>query len=592
MDKPWTKSAPVHVRARTGLNEAPHTTTPPILFTFYFRQLDSLDSSVLKCICSLQKEKENLLSQLGEIGRFETVQKCPRPDDQRKNYMSIQTATMSLSKFTPPPAGAAVKPLTNVSSYYRRQVFTRTPAVGDAFVGGKELQFSFSASGNDWFVGSESRLVVKLNVRSTLDEAAGGSADIGGATGTHKRHPKKSVRFATAAPARLFSSGRVSIGGTTIENTGADLAEIATIQLRTEGTKPGEAAGGAAGLLGFDQTMTHPELAGGAGTVLAYNTSAPRSDKHQLLIDRRGNDLELSIPLGMLFTFFRQTDSFLPNMEFDVRLVVNPHFSNDALFTADLAAVPRAQGVEFAAVPNVVQAGTGDASAAPAALDLGWNAADAADRTFAQMLPAITAAANDSHKITVSECFIDAMYASPSIPLAQPLSMSQPFSGIIMYTRNLTAGQSSFTEVFSGLSASVSAVILALRVDDHALATNRELYLAGGDPAGGSFATAQLSIVINRINSDTYRVPTTTETRSSPSSSRQFRLPGAPCWTPTPSLLLRTASTAPSPPRYHRPRVPAQAQASKDVDRRVRAGLPSPVRRDKSQHFVRRGVSA
>ena len=50
-------------------------------------------------------------------------------------------------------------------------------------------------------------------------------------------------------PARLFSSGRVSIGGTTIENTGADLAEIATIQLRTEGTKPGEAAGGAAGLL-------------------------------------------------------------------------------------------------------------------------------------------------------------------------------------------------------------------------------------------------------------------------------------------------------------------------------------------------------
>ena len=401
---------------------------------------------------------------------------------------------MSLSKFTPPPAGAAVKPLTNVSSYYRRQVFTRTPAVGDAFVGGKELQFSFSASGNDWFVGSESRLVVKLNVRSTLDAAAGGSAEIAGATGTHKRHPKKSVRFATAAPARLFSSGRVSIGGTTIENTGADLAEIATIQLRTEGTKPGEAAGGAAGLLGFDQTMTHPELAAGAGTVLAYNTSAPRSDKHQLIIDRRGDDLELSIPLGMLFTFFRQTDSFLPNMEFDVRLVVNPHFSNDALFTADIAAVPRAQGVVFAAVPNVVQVGTGADSAAPAALDLGWNAADAADRTFAQMLPAITAAANDSHKITVSEAYIDAMYASPSIPLAQPLSMSQPFSGITMYTRNLTAGQSSFTEVFSGLSASVSAVILALRVDDHTLATNRELYLAGGDPAGGSFATAQLSI--------------------------------------------------------------------------------------------------
>ena len=82
--------------------------------------------------------------------------------------------------------------------------------------------------------------------------------------------------------------------------------------------------------------------------------------------------------------------------------------------------------------------------------------------------------------------------------------------------------------------------------------------------------------------------PTTTETRSSPSSSRQFRLPGAPCWTPTASLLLRTASTSPTPPRYHRSRVLAQTQASKDVDRRVRAGLPSPVRGDKSQHFVRR----
>eukprot|EP01046_Picozoa_sp_COSAG06_P007167 COSAG06_NODE_347_length_17007_cov_379.165306_3_plen_517_part_00 len=401
---------------------------------------------------------------------------------------------MSLSKFTPPPAGAAVKPLTDVSSYYRRQVFTRTPCTGDSFVGGKELQFSFSASGNDFFVPAESRLVVRLNVRSNLDAAAGGSAEIAGAAGTHKRHPKKSVRFATAAPARLFSSGRVSIGGTTIENTGADLAEISTIMLRTEGTKPGEAAGGAAGLLGFDQTMTHPEVAAGAATALAYNTTAPRSDKHQLLLDRRGDDLELSIPLGMLFAFFRQTDSFMPNMEFDVRLVVNPHFSNDALFTADIAAVPRAQGVEFAAVPNVVQVGAGAGSAAPAALNLGWNGTDAVDRTFAQLLPAITAAANDSHKITVNEAFCDLMYASPSIPLEQPLSMQVPFSGITLYTRNLTAGQQSFTEVFSGLSASVSAVILALRVDDHTLATNRELYLAGGDPAGGSFATAQLSI--------------------------------------------------------------------------------------------------
>ena len=59
-------------------------------------------------------------------------------------------------------------------------------------------------------------------------------------------------------------------------------------------------------------------------------------------------------------------------------------------------------------------------------------------------------------------------------------------------------------------------------------------------------------------------MPTTTETRSSPSSSRQFRLRRSLLDTYTVSVVA-PASTSPTPPRYHRPRVAAQAQASTDV---------------------------
>ena len=74
-------------------------------------------------------------------------------------------------------------------------------------------------------------------------------------------------------------------------------------------------------------------------------------------------------------------------------------------------------------------------------------------------------------------------------------------------------------------------------------------------------------------------IPTTTETRSSPSSSRQFRLPGAPCWAPTPSLLLRTASTSPTPPRYHRPysagQEPTLRSAGKPARMNIARGAPA-----------------
>jgi hypothetical protein len=222
--------------------------------------------------------------------------------------------------------------------------------------------------------------------------------------------------------------------------------------------------------------MTHPEVGpDGNNATLSYNTTTHRSDKHELLLTRRGEELEISCPIGMLFPFFRQTTNFLNSMTFDVRLVVNPHYSNDALFTEDLPAVARARGI-----------------ALTAAAEVGLNGvAEAADRTFAQLLPGITAAANNSHKLDITSIFLDTMYAKSAVPLGPIRSLQVPFSGVTLYTRALAAGQTSYTEVFSGLPPSASAVILAMRVDGHELGTNRELYQAGGGAAG--FATAQLA---------------------------------------------------------------------------------------------------
>ena len=89
------------------------------------------------------------------------------------------------SKFTPPPAGAMLKPPTDVQSYYRRQLFARAPCTGASFVAGKECQFGWSASGNDVFVPQESRLVMKLAVRSNIE--ANGAAIGGSIPATHNR---------------------------------------------------------------------------------------------------------------------------------------------------------------------------------------------------------------------------------------------------------------------------------------------------------------------------------------------------------------------------------------------------------------------
>ena len=62
--------------------------------------------------------------------------------------------------------------------------------------------------------------------------------------------------------------------------------------------------------------------------------------------------------------------------------------------------------------------------------------------------------------------------------------MQLPFSDITLYTRPLTANQTTFTETFSGLSPSTSAILVALRTDTHALNQDRERYLLGGSGTG------------------------------------------------------------------------------------------------------------
>ena len=66
------------------------------------------------------------------------------------------------------------------------------------------------------------------------------------------RRSPRSIIDRISAVARAFSSARLSLGGVTVTNTGADVQDIATLIGRTQGTKPGGAAGGSAGMLGFD----------------------------------------------------------------------------------------------------------------------------------------------------------------------------------------------------------------------------------------------------------------------------------------------------------------------------------------------------
>ena len=368
------------------------------------------------------------------------------------------------SKFTPPPAGAMLKPPTDVQSYYRRQLFARAPCTGASFVAGKECQFGWSASGNDVFVPQESRLVMKLAVRSNVQ--ANGEAIAGSIPATHDRPPSKNVRFATNAIGQAFSSGRVSVGSggsTTVETIGADLADHGLLQLRLEGTKAGAEAGGSAGTLSFNQTMMHPAVAaaGGDATTLSYSSPGVRSDKHTLIQTSEGREIELSVPLGILFRFFAQQKSYLRNMDFDMRLVVSATAAADMLYTQLIEPQARSRGLPVAAE------GVADAH-----------------KVAATLLPALVAVANGSHAVMCTDLFIDAMFCTPASILPPLRSAQIPFTGITMFTRPLSQNQTSHVETISGLPPSTTLICIASRVNTHTLSSNRELFAAGGGPSG------------------------------------------------------------------------------------------------------------
>ena len=93
-------------------------------------------------------------------------------------------------------------PASQVSHYYRKISYPRN-AVSGAMntLAGKEAQFAAEVGGRHWAVPQETRVVAKFKVT----QANGADP------------PAASVRFACDPVARMFSSGRFSIQGTTIE---------------------------------------------------------------------------------------------------------------------------------------------------------------------------------------------------------------------------------------------------------------------------------------------------------------------------------------------------------------------------------------
>jgi hypothetical protein len=62
--------------------------------------------------------------------------------------------------------------------------------------------------------------------------------------------------------------------------------------------------------------------------------------------------------------------------------------------------------------------------------------------------------------------------------------MQVPYQGLTVYHRQLT-GTKSFTEVFSGIPASIGGLVVGLRDPAHSIHVNSEAYQIGGDPEFG-----------------------------------------------------------------------------------------------------------
>jgi hypothetical protein len=72
-----------------------------------------------------------------------------------------------------------------------------------------------------------------------------------------------------------------------------------------------------------------------------------------------------------------------------------------------------------------------------------------------------------------------------------------PYQGISVYHRQLTANKT-FTEVFSGIPASIGMVAVALRDPASSTFVNSELYKIGGDP---NYGFSRFSLQLARSSS-------------------------------------------------------------------------------------------
>ena len=228
-----------------------------------------------------------------------------------------------------------------------------------------------------------------------------------------------------------------------------------------------------------------------------FHSDDERSDKYELLvqncssIDRINADaaavatnvdqVEISSPLGQVFTFCRQTKAFLPNMQFQIQLTISDNYQKDMFYTQ---ALPSVAGL---GVPTM-----NIAFANVAGLTVGE--LDAAAR-----LPVVAAAAL-APTVEVEELYLDAMFAVPSVNVSPPKSLQVPYQAVSVYTRTLTPA-SNFTETFTSIPASVGAIVIGLRDATHGIANNRELYERGarGGATGADQGIKTLSLALGSL---------------------------------------------------------------------------------------------
>ena len=413
------------------------------------------------------------------------------------------------SPFTPPPAGTPVPPNTSARYYTRTQVFSRVPVNKDNFTSGKQASFILESTGGRHIDFANSRIVCKMSVKSgsTTADATVAAANYAAAD----KKLEKSVRFATDPVTNLFSAGMLSINGTTISSHASNVADVSYLQLRTEHTKAGADGPGSAGLLSFNQKMTHEErgdanldFTGGgsdptkndstpaetvAGLPAVYKTTDERSDKHEILLRNASGStiaahantkaIEISTPLGNIFPFCR-TEFMLPNIQARMDLTISDSHRAEMFFTEIL------QGEASSAALRAN-------NAAATAFGVPHGGEQLAANVLVPGYVSPVAPASFAPLLEIEEIYVDLMMAVPAQILPPPTSYQIPFQEVSVYTRSLANGDN-YTENFTSIPSSVGMVVLGLRSSAKTVGTNRELYSLGNRIRTATFSLGNLQL--------------------------------------------------------------------------------------------------